>query len=511
MRSFERRAVLLLLGLLGSGLVLGLCSWRPSARISPTEPVTVSGHVTDHDGPVAGARVRFQGGPGLDLTDSQGRFRLLRHPGRPGRVTAAKEGYLIAGAAAESSRLTLRLEPLPGEDFEEYSWVDPVPEAAQAHNCGNCHGEVYREWAASSHARAATDRHFLNLYDGSDWRGRPHMGWDLLADHPAGAGVCSACHAPTAGFEADLRQLSGVAARGVHCDYCHKIVEAPADKLGLTHGRYGLKLKRPAGGQLFFGPLDDVDRGEDSFSPLYGESRYCASCHEGVVFGVHVYSTYSEWLASPARREGKQCQTCHMRPTGTLTDLAPGKGGIPRDPQTLASHHFPGHQPEMLRRCLQVEVSLERDAESVRVQVEVRARSVGHRVPTGFVDRNLVLLVEAFDGQGMPIPARAGPVLPTLAGRLAGLPGKLYAKQLKDFQGTSPVPFWRAAPDLLDTRLVPEQADRTDFIFPKEAARLQVRLLYRFFWEEVAQSKEWPDNEITVVDQLLSVPSQSGK
>ena len=74
------------------------------------------------------------------------------------------------------------------------------------------------------------------------------------------------------------------------------------------------KQERPK--QLFFGPLDDVDRGEDAFSPLYRESRYCASCHEGIVFGVHVYSTYSEWLSSPARRAGKQCQDCHMAPTG---------------------------------------------------------------------------------------------------------------------------------------------------------------------------------------------------
>src|SRR5207244_7472645 len=94
--------------------------------------------------------------------------------------------------------------------------------------------------------------------------------------------------------------------------------------LGVTHGRYILGLLRPAEGQLFFGPLDDVDRGEDALAPIYGESRYCASCHEGVVFGVRVYSTYSEWLDSPARREGKQCQTCHMTPTGTLTHLAPG-------------------------------------------------------------------------------------------------------------------------------------------------------------------------------------------
>src|SRR6516164_2410097 len=105
-----------------------------------------------------------------------------------------------------------------------------------------------------------------------------YLGWNLLADNPAAAGVCNACHAPTVSFEDDLRSLRGVAGRGVHCDFCHKISESPMDNLGLSHGRYALKLLRPKNGQLFFASLDDVDRNEDSYSPLYKQSKYCASC-----------------------------------------------------------------------------------------------------------------------------------------------------------------------------------------------------------------------------------------
>src|SRR5205085_2029162 len=133
---------------------------------------------------------------------------------------------------------------------------------------------------------------------------------------------------------------------------------------------------------LFFGSLDDVDRGEDAFSPLYRQSRYCASCHEGIVFGVHVYSTYSEWLESPARKQGQQCQTCHMTPTGRLSNLAPGKGGMTRDPHTLANHRFfDGSQEEMLRRCLKVTVSLTPTADSLRARVLLKVEGAGHRVP----------------------------------------------------------------------------------------------------------------------------------
>src|SRR5205085_5090183 len=143
----------------------------------------------------------------------------------------------------------------------------------------------------------------------------PGSRWNVLGENPEGAAVCVLCHAPTFRdplAEYDLRTIKGVAAQGVHCDYCHKVVEVPNDPHagpGIRFGRDGLTLLRPKNGQqLFFGPLDDALREGEAFgfSPLYRESRYCAPCHEGTVFGVHAYGTYSEWLASPARAEGKQ-------------------------------------------------------------------------------------------------------------------------------------------------------------------------------------------------------------
>jgi hypothetical protein len=495
-------ALILVLLLTGVGLVVGTLPDRPAPQAPPPG---IMGRVVDEHGPVAGVLVRFKSELESWRTDGRGRFHL---PGREGtRVTAWKDGHLIAGGSASPlAPLTLSLEPLPAEDCELYRWVDPTPDRAAPHNCGNCHGEIYREWLQSGHARSATGRHFRNLYDGSDWEGN-RAGWSLLDEHPDGAGVCTACHAPTvpAGDPAyfDLRQVKGVAAWGVHCDYCHKIQEAGLGQIGLTHGRFGLKLLRPAEGQLFFGPLDDVDRGEDVYSPLYRQSRYCASCHEGTVFGVHVYGTYSEWLSSPARRQGRHCQDCHTTPTGLLTNIAPGHGGIERDPWTLGNHRFfAGSQEEMLRRCLRVTAALARDGDAVRAEVTVCAEDVGHCVPTGFIDRHLLLIVEALDGVGLPLRARTGPLLPDAAGEPpAGRPGKLYGKLLKDVEGRGPAPFWRAQPTPVDTRLRPEQPDRSVWTFPASAERLRVRLVYRRFWHEVAVSKGWPENEIAIFDR----------
>jgi len=485
----------------------------PKKVVAANPPEFLMGEVRDLHGPVSGAVVRIKGNSTESvLTDAVGRFRLAKPSNTAARITASKEGYMIGGIEWDSSPLTIHLSSLPTTDCESYRWVDPEPDPAQKQQCGTCHAEIHEEWAASAHAGSVTNRHFANVYDGSDWRGRPGVGWNLLAEYPDGAGVCTACHAPTVAFDDpayyDLRLARGTPARGIHCDYCHKVSEVANGQVELTHGRFGLKLLRPAQGQLFFGPLDDVDRCEDAFSSIYRESRYCASCHEGTVFGVHVYSTYSEWLESPARQQGKQCQSCHMAPTGKLANIAPGKGGVDRAPGTLASHRlFAGNQLEMLRRCLKMEVQATTEKNELNVEVTLLVEGAGHRVPTGFSDRNLLLIVEAMQKDGSAIaPAAGSPRLPAVAGKaLHGLAGRVYAKQLSDFGSRTPVPFWRARPDVLDTRLFPGRIERTSFAFSGQAQRVRVRLLYRRFWQEVAKSKGWPDNELVIIDRSVDV------
>src|SRR5437660_1230764 len=109
----------------------------------PLSAPRLIGHVRDAAGPVPGALVRFKGEPNAVRTDRDGRFAL---PQRPGRVTASKAGYFIAGAPADQTPLILTLHPLPTQDCEAYAWVDPAPDRKGRHNCGNCHGDIYREW-----------------------------------------------------------------------------------------------------------------------------------------------------------------------------------------------------------------------------------------------------------------------------------------------------------------------------------------------------------------------------
>jgi hypothetical protein len=106
-----------------------------------------------------------------------------------------------------------------------------------------------------------------------------------------------------------------------------------------------MEFRRPAKGhQLFLGPYDDVAPGDDSFSPLQNQSQICAPCHFGQFWGVQVYNSFGEWLASPYSDpvNGQTCQDCHMHKRGATLIARADKGALTRDPKTIFSHLMPG-------------------------------------------------------------------------------------------------------------------------------------------------------------------------
>jgi hypothetical protein len=424
------------------------------------------------------------------------------------RVTATKPGYAIGHTAPDADPLQLRLTPLPVADNPDYQWIDPTPNRAQPGRCGNCHAEIHREWSDSAHAGSATNPRVLRAFT------------QAALDRPGDTGVCARCHAPTMrdpDIDYDLRTAAGIDRLGVHCDYCHKVAEAPKDKFGTRFGSDALQLLRPPNGQaLFWGPLPDAVREGEMFaySPAYKDSRYCASCHEGVIYGIHVYGTYSEWLESPARLRRQECQSCHMAPTGKMTNIAPGNGGVERDPRTLASHSTFGATVEMLKRCLSVGVSIEDN----RVQVDLTADQVGHRVPTGFPEHHLILLVRAYEaGSQVESDQVAGPRLPASLSRQRqgmGLAGKVFAKQFMDARSGRPLPFWLAREEPLDTRLYPEKTDRTRFVFRNKVTRVRIQLVYRRVWTDLAVGLRGDvvvpeQGDISIIDQIFVGSSQA--
>jgi hypothetical protein len=489
------------------------CLVRTLAREPPETGKSSSGDASRHltgtvvgaRGPLADATVRWQGNEGSVRTDAHGRFSLPR-PATARRITASAPGHYVGSQAVEDGPAFIVLEPIPMRDTEDYEWVDPSPQSVSRHRCSLCHERIYGEWRSSAHALAASNPRLLSLIEGTADDGTPQPGPSLRRDHPHGVAVCNACHAPT--LEVSDPHWESLAARkasalnGVHCDFCHKVQAVDTSGIGLTHGRYAVRLLRPdARRQVVFGPHDDANRGDSVASPWYRSSEYCATCHEGTVFGVKAYSTFSEWRESPAAARGVQCQACHMAAAADVTNMAPGHGGIPRPSSSLSDHSLRGPASRTYENSLSVSLAITRGERRVRVQVSIDASLVGHGVPTGFIDKHLILVVEAFDENGCSVPQVDGPRIPEYAGEsVAGRAGGLFGRVLTGSQGERPEVFWNSVVQDQDTRILPTAPRTVDVAFDVAAERLRIRLLHRRAWERTRLAKHWADDTTTLID-----------
>lgn len=475
---------------------------------------TISGTVVDTEGaPIASARVRLQGTVFATQTDIAGRFRLSFPHGTGARAVAAwKEGHFNAGARLVEGHDQYRivLGSLPVGDFADRGWTSSRGSGELA--CERCHPALAGEWEKSAHATAATNPLFLALFEGTDRDGIATGGPGYRRDYPNATGNCATCHVPALArdepFAADPRHASGVASEGVFCDFCHKVQRATVDDTGGRPGVLSLALLRPPlKKNVFFGPLDDVIAGPDSFSPLYQDSRYCAPCHHGTFWNVRAYSEFEEWAASSYAKKNVHCQDCHMKPqAGPPRRFAlKSEGGVLRDPATLSSHVLFGvNDPAFMRAAVALKTEANLVGDAVRVRVSLRNVRAGHHIPTGSPMRNMLLLVEAMDAGKALLPLVSGERAPNWAGQgspdngdYAGLPGKGFAKILSDlvqypadrprgrsFERVFPAPYWRPTVVAFDTRIPAGATDVSEYNFGLTGARsglvtIRTRVIYR--------------------------------
>ncbi len=394
---------------------------------------------------------------------------------------------------------------------------------------------------------------------------QPYHGPGFKLDNPTRAGNCATCHTPIAAklpttdgcswsgchsstvaqysdeiqAGASPRYLYGAAEEGISCEFCHKIgdVRLGEDRLpyGDSPGILSLVLHRPeAGDDLFFGPLDDVLRTDvpeprDSYLPLQSQSEFCAGCHYGIMGGVvgprsmtggvEVYSSYSEWLDSPYSdpATGQTCQDCHMPRVDYDHFVFPEKGGKARDYYQISNHTMLGPDDEdFLRGAVTLTATAAVDDGRLLVDVNVTNSGAGHHLPTGTPLRHLVLLVQAVDANGNPLPHQAGPALPTWAGALAGQPGKVFAKLLRD-KSTGETPtaaYWREIELVADTRIPALATDQSRHEFGgidwpvsgHEVAQVEISLFYRRAYPDVIEQKRWPDQDLLL--NALTLPAE---
>ncbi|HEX5138080.1 MAG TPA: multiheme c-type cytochrome [Planctomycetota bacterium] len=505
-------------------------------------PVEVTGTVSGFDGEVlADALVMVRNRPADAVrTDARGRFRLpvARMP-YVLMVSAAARGYrnqVQAILLHEVRELRFVLEPSPYADDPRYEFVDPTPDKGPAiWSCGNCHKNSYAEWSKSRHAVAATSAVLRAVYE-KDFLPAVRSG-----GAPGDEGLCAACHAPQAALDgrvARIGAIEGAAARGNHCDLCHKVhhverTDAPGVRGSLALGRPSPDDARVPGRiKRVYGALPDSDylfMGA-VWNPLFATSTLCAGCHEyETPAGIPALSTYTEWRAWAAgRAQAETCETCHM-PAGVSKEGSKLANRIcvnalRRPPETIHEHSFLGR--ELLPTAVELKAAAERRGERLVVEARIKVSATGHKVPTGSADKHLLLVVAARDAGGKPLPLAEGPRVPEHGGGtgdplvldapgfakrieahdFAGMPGREFAQVLGAASGGTHVPFWRAAKVVADTRLAPDAETTETFAFvpPPGAARVTVELWHRlrFKGHDVAADAEGPG--VRPLDQLVA-------
>jgi len=339
-------------------------------------------------------------------------------------------------------------------------------------------------------------------------------------------------------YGVDPNFVDGADLFGVHCDYCHKVADVILDPAtGMPYpnmpGVLSSDVRRPFPDdperyELFFGPFDDDNvPEEDTRLPLIEDSAFCAPCHFGVFWDTVIYNSYGEWLESPysdpSFEHAATCQACHMPVPSIvdgeiMTNVAPGKGGVERDPMTLRAHSQLGASDvEFLQNAVTMTVQTRSEAGHLLVDVAITNDRTGHHVPTDSPLRHLILLVEASDASGAALALADGPELPdwcglgdTAAGNYAGLPGVAYAKVLQELW-TEIAPsgaYWNPTRIISDNRIAALEtaASSYAFVLPTTGdVQLRVSLLFRRAFKDLMDQKQWNVPDILMEEHAESV------
>jgi hypothetical protein len=257
-------------------------------------------------------------------------------------------------------------------------------------SCGTCHPLQFGDWKTGIHARSM----------GPGIRGQLV---DMMRTDPASARTCPTCHAPLAEQSAEIPSARGVVVnpafdpalreRGVVCASCHV----------RGHRRFG--PPRRDGSLASGSPRAALPHGGVTRNPTFLASEFCAGCHQFApdgfaVNGKLVQNTFEEWKASPAARDGVQCQDCHMPDRRHLWR------GI--------------HDPEMVKSGLDIDVAVtsgDRAPGEVSATLLIRTTRVGHFFPT-YVTPQVVARIELTDLEGVVV---AGSVEERAIGRAVTL------------------------------------------------------------------------------------------
>jgi nitrate/TMAO reductase-like tetraheme cytochrome c subunit len=255
----------------------------------------------------------------------------------------------VFGALAKASKD--KASPIPVVDEETLSLY---PTAAQ---CGECHKEIYEEWASSQHAYSSISPMFHAF----------EQKFTELTQGTVGT-FCVRCHAQVGtqlGEKRDtpLWERAAISREGVTCITCHRVSEQYGKVDGERHVQPG-KIFDPVYGTGEKSVIKDILANKETYSvktskdgrgtsihngmmtnPQLGKSEFCVSCHQVAVnLGIKLEIVWDQYRDSPARKEGVTCQDCHMgkvpgKPEGYATAPSAIVGGKEINPGRKHSNH----------------------------------------------------------------------------------------------------------------------------------------------------------------------------
>jgi hypothetical protein len=395
-----------------------------------------------------------------------------------------------------------------------------------------------------------------------------YRGPGFKLDFPEQPGNCAYCHVPAAVTPSqvgiDLSTLfpkpADVRGEGVTCDVCHKVLDVALDSNGFPFvdrpGVLSYRFLRPDNGGFTIGPFANILVRDSNIpsdhrltcSPIFSRSEFCAGCHYGKFGDMVIYNSYGEWKQSafgnnPNGADYKTCQDCHM------SHMDAGKQTPPLSKRQACSESDPDFQnfdhsmmsvgldeqsgkelPLLIREAARLNVKFKYDPakkNSLNVIVRTENTRAGHKFPTDSPLRHLILVLDANDQFGTSLLQVDGEHIPNWGGagkpfmesygirNYAGLPGKIFANLLveEDTNLSPTAAYWNETKFAWvngdtnsDTRLVPNQEDRSDYAFTIPAAgeiKVTVTLVYRYAFFDLIVQKEWwnrPDIVVTSVE-----------
>ena len=234
--------------------------------------------------------------------------------------------------------------------------------------CKRCHLRVFEEWEASAQSRAIVTTPF-----------RVSLDRYLTSADAKEQGLCFRCHAPhSLEYHQELpRFIKEVQSRdpqidGVGCPQCHLIQSVDENSHPpLPHFQLGTTI---------FGGYDKAVSNlahQSEKLPLYRQSQFCVTCHEGMPKNSKTPDGLPDWLGpwkqSNAEASGKPCQSCHM--PEALDESANGE-----KIRKVANHSFPGRFGKVRAEAVNLDFTTTVKGEMSEVKVKIESL-VPHNFP----------------------------------------------------------------------------------------------------------------------------------